>query len=67
MTELFDALKNSKTEEDVKHAYAGYFDIPYNTSDRHDLYTAQVLFEFKFDKDFRNVKNLAAVIAQTLY
>jgi hypothetical protein len=43
-------LNKSKTEEDVKNAYAKHFKISYDTSDRHDLYTPQVLFEFKYDK-----------------
>ncbi|MDR2346776.1 MAG: hypothetical protein LBE18_11980 [Planctomycetaceae bacterium] len=64
---FFDALHAARTEEEVKHAYATYFDVEYNTSDRHDLYTQQVLFEFKYDKHFDNGKSTAQVLAQTLY
>lgn len=60
-------LEKSKTEEDVKAAYAKYFDIDYSTSDRHDLYTPQVLFEFKYDKNLQNLKSRATVLAQSLY
>ncbi|MDR3232334.1 MAG: hypothetical protein LBT46_01470 [Planctomycetaceae bacterium] len=67
MQPLFDAIQSVQTEEDVKAAYAAYFGVPYNTSERHDLYTPQVLFEFKYDKDFRNLKYLAETVAQTLY
>ena len=49
-------LNKSKTEEDVKNAYAKHFKINYDTSDRHDLYTPQVLFEFKYDKNMLNLK-----------
>ncbi len=60
-------VKKGKTEEDIKHAYAKFFDISYDTSDRHDLYTPRVLFEFKFDKNFTNLKIRSQIIAQTLY
>lgn len=67
----FEAFKNklalAKTEETVKSIYANYFSIDYNTADKHDLYTPQVLFEFKTDKNFHNLKALATILAQTLY
>jgi len=62
-----DALKRTRTEEEVKAVYAEFFGLKYITSDRHDLYTPQVLFEFKFNRNFYNQKELAATIAQTLY
>ncbi len=64
---FFHSIKYGKTEEDVKHAYADYFGIRYNTADKHDLYTPQVFFEFKFHKNFENLKARAAILAQTLY
>jgi hypothetical protein len=67
----FDDFKNSldsaTREEVVKATYASYFKIKYNTSHNHDLYTPQVFFEFKSDKNFRNLKALATVLAQSLY
>ena len=67
----FEQFKNqldkAKTEEDVKSPYATYFNIKYNTSNHHDLYTPQVLFEFKADKNFHNLKALATILAQSLY
>ncbi len=60
-------LKAAKTEETVKAIYAKYFDIDYDTSDMHDLYTPQVLFEFKYDKNLQNLKALATILAQSLY
>jgi Fe-S cluster biosynthesis and repair protein YggX len=62
-----NSLRVAKTEEDVKGAYAQFFGIKYNTSDRNDLYTQQVLFEFKYDKNLKQPKSLAVVLAQTLY
>lgn len=67
----FDTFKNrlneATTEETVKSIYAEYFNIKYDTEKKHDLYTPQVLFEFKNDKNFSNIKTFATVLAQTLY
>jgi len=60
-------LADAKTEETVKAIYAKYFSIKYDTADRHDLYTPMVLFEFKYDKNFGNIKALATILAQILY
>ncbi len=65
--DFFDSTKSAKTEEDVKHNYAEHFGIKYNTADKHDLYTPQVLFEFKLLKNFESVKIRAALLAQLLY
>ena len=65
--EFKDRLEKATTEEVVKAAYAGYFKIKYDTSYHHDLYTQQVLFEFKSDKNFQNLKAIAAILAQSLY
>jgi len=64
---FFEAIRKSKTEEDVKNAYAKYFDIAYDTSDRMDLYTSGVLFEFKYDKNLKSLKMRSQVLAQALY
>jgi len=60
-------LVAATTEEDVKNTYARHFGIHYNTADKHDLYTPQVLFEFKYNKNLENLKVRAAVLAQLLY
>jgi len=67
LNKFSNSIKKGKTEEDIKHAYAKFFDISYDTADRHDLYTPRVLFEFKFDKNFTNLKTRSQIIAQTLY
>ncbi len=61
------AFAKSSTEEDVKSIYATRLGLPYNTSDKHDLYTPQVLFEFKYEQNFENQKVSAKSLAQTLY
>lgn len=61
------ATKKGKTEEDIKNAYAKFFNIPYDTSNKNDLYTKRVLFEFKFEKNFLSLKTRSQIIAQTLY
>lgn len=65
--EFKNRLEKSTQEDEVRSIYATYFKIKYNTSNRHDLYTPQVLFEFKQDKNFQNLKALATILAQSLY
>jgi hypothetical protein len=60
-------LNKATTEEVVKAVYAEFFKIKYNTSNHHDLYTPQVFFEFKANKNFHNIKALATILAQSLY
>ena len=65
--EFKNDLAKASTEETVKATYAKYLKIKYNTANKHDLYTQQVFFEFKLDKNLGNLKTLATVLAQTLY
>lgn len=60
-------LDKASREEMVKDTYARYFKIKLDTTANHDLYTPQVFFEFKTDKNFGNLKALATVLAQSLY
>ena len=60
-------LEKAKTEDDVRYAYAKAYDINFDSSDKHDLYTPQILFEFKYDKNFENAKAKATILAQALY
>lgn len=64
---LMKALLQSTTEEDVKHHFSNFLKLKYNTKDRHDLYTKEILFEFKYDKNFQNVTQRAKILAQALY
>jgi len=67
LDKFFSNIANVHTEEDVKNAYARYFRLEYDTAHKHDLYTKQVFFEFKFNKNFHNLKTRASVLAQSLY
>lgn len=60
-------LSRATREEMVKDTYARYFKIKYDTTHNHDLYTPQVFFEFKADKNFGNLKALATILAQSLF
>ena len=61
------ALANSKTEEEVKHAYAEHFGLDYDTEFRHDLYSPEVFYEFKFSRSLQKRDARAAVLAQVMY
>ena len=64
---LYDLLKYCQEEEEVKAEFAKYFKIKYNTRQRIDLYTPQILFEFKLDQNFKSKSARAKAVAQTLY
>lgn len=64
---LLERLTKARTEEDVKAAWARHLRLDYDTSDDHDLYSPQVLFEFKYDRKLSNASQLAPVVAQLMY
>ena len=64
---MLKRLASAKREEDVKAAWAKCFDLEYDTADDHDLYTEQVLFEFKHHRNFDQPAQRAATLAQLLY
>ncbi|HQX33477.1 MAG TPA: hypothetical protein PK817_07895 [Dokdonella sp.] len=67
LQKLLERLDKARTEEDVKAAWARHLKLDYDTSDDHDLYSPQVLFEFKYDKKLSNASQFAPVLAQLLY
>lgn len=67
LQKLQPLLGKAQREEDVKAAWAKTLGIDYDTSDYHDLYTPQVLFEFKFDRKSAQAANRAPVVAQVMY
>ena len=67
LVDLQKKLQRATTEEDVKGAWTKCLDLEYDTADDIDLYTPQVIFEFKYSVDLMNVQHAAPVIAQTLY
>ena len=64
---LFDVLSKCEQEEEVKSEFAKYFKLKLITRHRIDLYTPQVLFEFKYNQNFKSRTAKAKAIAQTLY
>ncbi len=64
---LFQALADAATEEELKNFFAKFFRLKLSTKNYIDLYTPQIIFEFKYDAPLKNVQTLAAVVAQTLY
>ena len=65
--QLLARLEKAKREEDVKAAWAKCFDLEYDTTRDHDLYTEQVLFEFKLRRNFDQPPQRGATLAQLLY
>ncbi len=60
-------LLTAKTEEEVKHTYAAHFGLDYDTEFRHDLYSPEIFFEFKFSRSLQKRNSRAAVLAQVMY
>ena len=67
LAELRARLDRAKREEDVKAAWAKALCLEYDTSEDIDLYTPQVLFEFKHSVALTLPSNCAAVLAQVMY
>lgn len=65
--DLGSLLSQAVTEEDVKSRFASHFSIAYDTRNKIDLYTPEIAFEFKADRDLRVLKLLATTLAQLLY
>ena len=66
-TLFYQELTKASVEEDVKAAYRKFFSLPQDSSKHQDLYTPQILFEFKYDKKFETRHAKAEVLAQILY
>lgn len=64
---LFQTLQAALTEEELKNFFAKRFKIKFETKNFIDLYTPQILFEFKLDSNLHNNQILAKIVAQTLY
>ena len=64
---LYDLLKDCKKEEEVKASFCSFFKMKINALKAIDHYTPNVLFEFKYDRNFKSAANIAHVIAQTMY
>ena len=67
MKHLYDSLCPCQKEEEVKAEFCKFFKMKIFALRGIDHYTEQVLFEFKYDRNFRNPENVARVLAQTMY
>ena len=67
MKYLNEILAEAQTEEELKHLFAKFFKLKLDTKNFIDLYTPQILFEFKFDAPIKNIQIRAKIVAQTLY
>ena len=65
---FYDYIKSSKNEPALVHYFANYFKIfNFDSTNYIDLYTPEILFEFKTDENFKNHYILAKTVAQALY
>ena len=67
MKRLYDSLRPCAKEEEVKAEFCKFFKTKIFALRGIDHYTEHVLFEFKYDRNFRNAENVARVLAQTMY
>ena len=67
MKDLCSMLTFCKTEEEVKHEFAKFFKYKLDTTERIDLYSEAILYEFKYDVHMTSVRERAKIVAQALY
>lgn len=64
---IFQNFSAAQTEEELKNFFAKFFDIKLSTKNYIDLYTPQIIFEFKLDANLKNISTLATCTAQIIY
>ena len=67
MKHLYDSLRGCAKEEEVKAEFCKFFKMKICALRGIDHYTERVLFEFKYDRNFKNAENVARVLAQVMY
>ena len=67
MKHLYDTLRQCAKEEEVKAEFCKFFKMKIFALRGIDHYTERVLFEFKYDRNFRSAENVARVLAQVMY
>ena len=67
MKHLYDNLRPCQKEEEVKAEFCKFFKMKIFALRGIDHYTEHVLFEFKYDRNFRNPENVARALAQVMY
>lgn len=64
---LYEKFAKCNREEELKFEFASFFNYKVDTRDDIDLYSEEILYEFKYDINMKNVKSRAKAIAQALY
>ena len=67
MKHLYDCLRGCAKEEEVKAEFCKFFKMKIFALRGIDHYTEHVLFEFKYDRTFRNPETVARALAQVMY
>ena len=67
MKSLYAQLAPCRKEEEVKSEFCKFFKMKIFALRGIDHYTPGSLFEFKYDRNFRNPANVAHVLAQVMY
>ena len=67
MKRLYEYLAPCRKEEEVKAEFCKFFKMKIFALRGIDHYTEQVLFEFKYDRNFKSPENMARVLAQVMY
>lgn len=65
--DFYNSLYSSAEESEVVIAYIRFFNLKVDMKQRHDLYTPQMLYEFKWDRNFKSRQARAQVLAQLIY
>ena len=64
---LNDILSLCRSEEEIKHKFSNFFDLEIDSRDYIDLYTEEILYEFKFETKLSNIQIRSRAIAQGIY
>ena len=67
MKHLYASLAPCAKEEEVKAEFCKFFKMKIFALRGIDHYTEHVLFEFKYNRNFRNPENVTRALAQTMY
>jgi hypothetical protein len=67
MKSLYESLRSCKKEEEVKSEFCKFFKMKINALRGIDHYTERILFEFKYDQNFKVPENIARTLAQVMY
>lgn len=67
MKSLYENLRSCKKEEEVKSEFCKFFKRKINALRGIDHYTERILFEFKYDRNFKVAENIARTLSQVMY